>query len=227
MVLTPIRVVVGEDSYLTREGLVRVLATADGIEVLAACGDLDSLRAEVERLRPDVVLTDIRMPPTGTDEGLRLAAELHESSPDTGVVVLSQHADPRYALKLFENGSERRAYLLKERIRKRDELVGAIREVAAGGSLVDPVVVERLVASEAPRDDTHLTALTPRELQILALIARGASNGAIADELVITKRAVERHINAIFAKLELPEADSDGVSRRVSAALLYLAENAG
>jgi DNA-binding NarL/FixJ family response regulator len=222
--MTPIRVVVGEDSYLTREGIVRVLEPAEGIDVVAACGDLDELRAEIARLRPEVVLTDIRMPPTGTDEGIRLAAELRTSSPETGVVVLSQHVEPQYALKLFEGGSERRAYLLKDRIRERGEIVKAIREVASGGSLVDPVVVERLLAAQEPMD-SRLASLTPRELEILAIIARGASNGAIAEELVITKRAVERHINGILAKLGLPDGGSDGVSRRVSAALLYLSEH--
>jgi DNA-binding NarL/FixJ family response regulator len=224
--LSAIRVVLGDDSYLMREGLVRILDGAEGIEVVAACVDLDSLRAAVDRLLPDVVLTDIRMPPTGTDEGIRLAAELRVSRPEIGVVVLSQHADPRYALRLFENGSDRRAYLLKDRIRERGELVRAIAEVATGGSLVDSIVVEKLLAAHDAGRNPRLESLTPRELEILAIIAQGASNSAIADELVITKRAVERHINAIFAKLDLPGADSEAVSRRVSAALLYLSDSA-
>jgi DNA-binding NarL/FixJ family response regulator len=223
--MTAIRVVVGDDSYLTREGLVRILDGVDGIDVVVACADLDSLRAAVRRERPDVVITDIRMPPTGTDEGIRLAAELRASDPEIGVVVLSQHADVRYALKLFEGGSDRRAYLLKERIRERAELVRAIAEVSTGGSLVDPTIVGKLLSTNGAQRDPRLDSLTPRELEILAIIATGASNSAIAEELVITKRAVERHINAIFAKLGLPEADSEAVSRRVSAALLYLADS--
>jgi DNA-binding NarL/FixJ family response regulator len=224
--VSAIRVVVGEDSYLIREGIVRILDGIEGIEVAAACGDLDSLRAAVRQEQPDVVLTDIRMPPTGTDEGIRLAVELRESDPEIGVVVLSQHVDPRYALALFREGSDRRAYILKERIRERDEIARAIREVASGGSLVDTLVVEKLLEAQTQRPNSRLDSLTPREREILAIIAKGASNAAIADELVITKRAVERHINAIFTKLEMPESESEGVSRRVSAALIYLASNA-
>jgi DNA-binding NarL/FixJ family response regulator len=216
------RVVVGEDSYLTREGIVRILDGIDGIEVVGACGDLDSLRATVRSEHPDVVLTDIRMPPTGTDEGIRLAVELRKSDPEIGVVVLSQHVDPRYALALFGEGSDRRAYILKERIRERDEIARAIREVASGGSLVDALVVEKLLEAQTQRPDSRLDSLTPREREILAIIAEGASNAAIADRLVITKRAVERHISSIFAKLDLPNEEES--SRRVAATLLYLAD---
>jgi DNA-binding NarL/FixJ family response regulator len=218
-------VVLGEDNYLAREGIVRVLEELDGVELVAAAGDLDALRAEVDRVRPDVVLTDIRMPPTLSDEGIRLARELRETHPGIGVVVLSQHVEPLYALALFDSGSDRRAYLLKERLRDGEELGRALREVAAGGSLVDPRVVDVLVSRSSRRDESPLARLSAREQEILSLVAEGRSNGAIADALVITKRAVERHINAIFAKLEL--ADSADVSRRVKAALLYLAGRDG
>jgi DNA-binding NarL/FixJ family response regulator len=217
-----IRVVVGEDSVVIREGIERMLERSDDIDVVATCADAATLRAAIAEQRPDVVLTDIRMPPTGTDEGIRVAVELRESAPTVGVVVLSQHVEPAYALALLEGGSAGRAYLLKDRLRDSTVLTRAIREVAEGGSLVDPVVVDQLVAARAQRDDSPLRELTDRELQILTMIAEGRSNAAIADELVVTKRAVERHINAIFLKLGLRE-DED-VSRRVKAALLYLAD---
>ena len=217
-----IRVVVGEDSVVIREGIERMLERSEDIEVVATCADAATLRAAIAEQRPDVVLTDIRMPPTGTDEGIRVAVELRETAPEVGVVVLSQHVEPAYALALLEGGSAGRAYLLKERLRDSTVLTRAIREVADGGSLVDPVVVDQLVAARAQREDSPLRELTERELQILAMIAEGRSNAAIADELVVTKRAVERHINAIFLKLGLRE-DED-VSRRVKAALLYLAD---
>jgi len=219
--IVTIRVVLGEDSYLAREGITRVLADEDDIEVVATCEDLDSLRAAIDEASPDVVLTDIRMPPTNTDEGIRLAAELRTTHPEIGVVVLSQHAEPLYATKLLEQGSDRRAYLLKERVNDRSGLSRALHEVAAGGSVIDPRVVEGLLAVQRQRSDSRLDALTPREQEILALIAEGWSNSAIADRLVITKRAVERHINSIFLKLDL--GDYEDVSRRVKAALLYLA----
>ena len=218
------RVVLGDDSYLAREGISRALEAVDGVELLAACDDLDSLRAAVEEQRPDVVVTDIRMPPTNSDEGIRLAHELRRSHPEIGVVVLSQHAEPRYALALFEDGSDGRAYLLKERVKSRAELTRALTEVSQGGSVVDPVVVEGLLAVHRRRESSQLDTLTPRETEILGLIAEGRSNSAIATELVITKRAVERHINAIFWKLELGEQED--VSRRVKAALLFLAGQA-
>jgi DNA-binding NarL/FixJ family response regulator len=219
--VSSIRVAVAEDSLLVREGIVRILDDAEGIEVVGAAGNADGLLALVDRERPDAVVTDIRMPPTGTDEGIRLAQELAASHPDVAVVVLSQHAEPSYAVALFENGSTRRAYLLKERLSEPGELVRALETVTAGGSLVDARVVHDLLAAQVQRERPSLEALTPRGREILALIAEGASNGAIAEQLVITKRAVERHINAIFQKLELE--DSAGISRRVKAALLYLA----
>jgi DNA-binding NarL/FixJ family response regulator len=220
-----IRVILGEDNYLAREGIQRVLEHADGIDLIATYGDLEALLAGVEEVRPDVVLTDIRMPPSNTDEGIRLAMALRTAHPDIGVVVLSQHADPAYATALLDDGSDRRAYLLKDRITDRGELRRAVQAVAGGGSVIDPAVVERLLTSRRQRDDSQLDALTPRELEILALIAEGRSNAAIADALVVTKRAVERHINSIFMKLDL--GDSGDVNRRVKAALLYLAGNVG
>jgi DNA-binding NarL/FixJ family response regulator len=215
-----IRVILAEDNYLAREGISRVLESIEDLDLVAAYGDLDAVRAAVERDRPDVVVTDIRMPPNHTDEGIRLADELRTTRPEIGVVVLSQHESPLYALALFDRGAERRAYLLKERVRDQSELGRAVREVASGGSVVDPRVVEGLLSAHT-RTHTPLEELTPRELEILALIAEGRSNTAIAETLVVTKRAVERHINAIFRKLELEE--SEDVSRRVTAALLYLA----
>jgi DNA-binding NarL/FixJ family response regulator len=219
-----LRVVVGEDSFLTREAITALLNDTAGIELVAACEDAGTLRAAIERERPDVVLTDIRMPPGHRDEGIRLANELRETQPEVGVVVLSQHAEPTYAALLFEEGSERRAYLLKESIKNQAELTRALRTVAEGGSVVDPIVVEHLVEARRRREDSPLATLTSRELEILALIAEGRSNAAIAEELVVTKRAVERHINSIFMKLDL--RDAADVSRRVKAALLYLSGEA-
>jgi DNA-binding NarL/FixJ family response regulator len=219
--MTPLRVVLGEDSYLAREGIIRVLEEIEGVELVAVCGTLPELRDAVDRLRPDVVLTDIRMPPTTTDEGIRLAGELRSTHPEIGVVVLSQHSEPLYAVALFEEGSDGRAYLLKERLRDPAELGRALHDVAAGGSLVDPRVVDRLLGQWGQRGSSPLDRLSPREREVLALVAEGRSNSAIADALVITKHAVERHINSIFGKLELSE--SQDVSRRVKAALLYLA----
>jgi DNA-binding NarL/FixJ family response regulator len=215
-----IRVVLGEDSYLAREGILRVLADEPDVEIVAACGDLDSLRSAVAELRPDVVLSDIRMPPTATDEGIRLAGELRRTHPDVGVVILSQYADPHYALELLREGSQRRAYLLKERVRSRSDLTAALREVAAGGAVVDARIVDLLVAAQRRTGDTGFDRLTEREQQILALVAEGWSDDAIADRVMITRRSVERHIQSIFAKLRLGE--SENTSRRVKAVLLYL-----
>jgi DNA-binding NarL/FixJ family response regulator len=216
-------VVLADDSYLVREALVHVLQAADGIEVVAACGDRDTLLAAVDAEAPDVVVTDIRMPPTNTDEGLAVAARLRDTHPQIGVVILSQFAEPRYGLALLEGGSDGRAYLLKERIQYRGQLVAAIESVAHGGSVVDAKVVESLVEARTRAQRSPLNELTPRELEILTLVARGYSNQAIADELVLTKRAVEKHINAIFLKLGL--TDATDVARRVKAALIYLAES--
>ena len=210
----------GEDNYLVREGITRALEAMEGIELVGTGVDLDSLRESVERTKPDVVLTDIRMPPTRTDEGIRFAAYLRLAQPGIGVVVLSQHVDPAYAHALFADGAEGRAYMLKERLRDQQELQQALTAVAAGSSWVDSRVVERLLG-DGREHDPHLDELSPREHEILGMIATGLSNGAIADQLSITRRAVERHINAIFRKLELKESDEE-TNRRVRATLLYL-----
>ena len=217
-----IRVVLADDSYFVREALTHVLDDVDGIDVVAACGDLASLQQAIERDRPDVVVTDIRMPPSDTDEGLRVAAALRETHPEIGVVLLSQYMDARYGLALLESGSDSRAYVLKERVRHRGQLVSAIETVAQGGSMIDAKVVEALVAARRRADRSPLSELTGRETEILALVAQGYSNQGIADQLVLTKRAVEKHINAIFLKLDLNELLD--VSRRVKAALIYLAD---
>jgi DNA-binding NarL/FixJ family response regulator len=216
-----LRVVIAEDTYLVREALERILGSSKGIEVVGSCSDFDSLMAAIEQKRPDAVLTDIRMPPTGTDEGIRMARTLRVSHPEIGVVVLSQFADPGYALALLEDGSERRAYLLKERVNDPRQLISAIETVAAGGSVVDAKVIEVLVQAHITDAKSPLSELTPREHEVLAELAQGKSNGAIAESMVLTKRAVEKHINAIFMKLELDSPDD--VSRRVKAALIYLA----
>jgi DNA-binding NarL/FixJ family response regulator len=216
-----LRIAVGEDNLLVREGLTRLVSSAPDLEVVASCADYDELVAAVEREHLDVVLTDIRMPPTWTDEGVRLANGLRESHPAVGVVVLSQYADPAYVLALFELGSDRRAYLLKERLRDRAALVSAIRSVAASGSAVDPKVVEVLVSARLRDANSPLAELTSREREVLAEIAAGKSNTAIAGSLFLTKRAVEKHINSIFLKFNLG-TDAD-VSRRVKATLLFLA----
>jgi DNA-binding NarL/FixJ family response regulator len=220
-----IRVALAEDSFIVREGLREVLAAQPEIEVVASCGDLRSLLEAVEAERPDVVLTDIRMPPSKLDEGIQVAARLRETHPDVGVVVLSQYAEPGYALALLESGSDGRAYLLKERVHNRAELVAAIESVARGGSVIDPKIVEVLVAAKARAEESPLSQLTPREREVLAEIAQGKSNTAIAESLVLTKRAVEKHINSIFLKLDLSYADD--VSRRVKAALLFLSDRDG
>jgi DNA-binding NarL/FixJ family response regulator len=219
-----IRIAIGEDSLLVREGIQQLLAVDPGVEIIAALSDQISLRKVCEDEHPDVVLTDIRMPPTHTDEGIRLAAELRATQPQIGVVILSQFSDPSYALALLDNGSDGRAYLLKERVHNRDELMAAIHAVAAGGSMIDPKVVESPVIARRREDDSALHELTARELEVLAEIAQGRSNTAIAEKLFLTKRAVEKHINAIFWKLGL--ADVADVSKRVKAALMFLADDA-
>jgi DNA-binding NarL/FixJ family response regulator len=221
----PIRVVVAEDNLLVRQGICDVLAHEPGVDVIAAVADLPALERAVDEHRPDVVLTDIRMPPESSDEGIRLAEQLRDSSPETGVVVLSQYRDPAYALALLERGSDRRAYLLKDRVSNRAELLAAIRAVAAGSSMIDPKIVEGLVAARTRAERSPLNELTPREHEVLSEIAQGKSNAAIGDALFLTKRAVEKHINSIFMKLGL--ADSEDVSKRVKATLLLLAEESG
>jgi DNA-binding NarL/FixJ family response regulator len=218
----PIRVVLADDSYLVREALEHVLDEAKEVEVVASCADRDSLLKAIDTEQPDVIVTDIRMPPSESDEGLQVAAALRLTHPQVGVVVLSQFAEPRYGLALLETGSEGRAYLLKERIQHGGQLLSAIEAVSEGGSVIDSKVVESLVTAQRRAEDSRLAELTPRELEILSFVARGHDNQAIADELVLTKRAVEKHINAIFLKLGLTYATD--VSRRVKAALIYLTE---
>jgi DNA-binding NarL/FixJ family response regulator len=218
-----LRLVIAEDSLLVREGVAKLLGEQDDVEVVALCADYDELMAAVAAQSPDVVLTDIRMPPTGSDEGIRAASELRESHPELGVVVLSQYADPAYALALLESGSEGRAYLLKERVSDPDQLLGAVRDVARGGSLVDPKVVEALVAARSRSRTSPLEHLTPREGEVLAEIAQGRNNAAVALALGLSDRAVEKHINSLFAKLGLSEEPD--IHRRVKAVLLYLAEH--
>jgi DNA-binding NarL/FixJ family response regulator len=215
-----IRLVIGEDDYLVAQGVQRILATQPDLEVVATCRDYDKLRTAVDREGPDVVLTDVRMPPTMSDEGIRLASELAVTSPQTGVVVLSQFDEPEYVLALLERGAVGRAYLLKEKISDVGQLTAAIRAVASGGSLIDATVVERLVSARARR--TPLGALTPRERDVLAAMARGLSNTAVADQLHIGVRAVEKHINVIFTKLGLDE--DDRTHRRVLAVLTFLSD---
>ncbi len=217
-----IRVALGDDNLLVREGLRRLLDSDPGFEVVAAVGDLASLEEACDNERPDVVVTDIRMPPTQTDEGIRLAADLRDRHPEIGVVVLSQFSNPIYALALLERGSDRRAYLLKDRLHNRAELTAAIRAVAGGGSLVDPKIVEALVQSRSQADRSPVNQLTAREREVLGEIAQGKSNLAIAESLNLSKRAVEKHINAIFLKLGL--TDGENVSKRVQAVLMLLAE---
>jgi DNA-binding NarL/FixJ family response regulator len=218
----PIRVVLGEDNLLVREGLRSLLEGHPTIEVVNAAGDYESLIALCDLDPPDVLITDIRMPPTETDEGIRLAGALRESHPEIGVVVLSQFSTPMYALALFEQGAERRAYMLKDRVHNRAELTAAIRAVAEGGSLVDPKVVETMAKSRARAANNPLKELTAREHEVLSQIAQGKSNQAIAESLYLSKRGIEKHINMIFIKLGL--ADAEDVSRRVKAVLLLLAE---
>jgi DNA-binding NarL/FixJ family response regulator len=217
-----IRLVLAEDSYLVREGVRRLLETRPQLDVVATCSDLPSLLAAVEAESPDVVLTDIRMPPDERDEGIRAARQLRETSPEVGVVVLSQYAAPGYALDLLEAGSERRAYLLKERVADIDQLVAAIAAVAAGGSVIDPKVVERLVDAKA---GSPLDELTPREQDVLRAMAEGKNNAAIAEDLVIAERSVEKYVHTIFTKLGI--AWEDNVNRRVKAVLLYLSATDG
>jgi DNA-binding NarL/FixJ family response regulator len=220
----PIRLVLADDHFLLREGVAALIATEDELELVATCSDFDSALAAVDEHHPDVLLTDIRMPPTGTDEGVRLAARLRTTHPDVGVVVLSQFVEPSYALDLLADGSARRAYLLKERVSEIDDLVDAVRAVAQGGSWIDPRVVEALVTTRSGPSDSPLRHLTPRELEVLAQIATGKNNAAIAKTLVLSGRAVEKHINSIFSKLGLSEEPA--VHRRVAAVLLFLGEAA-
>jgi DNA-binding NarL/FixJ family response regulator len=225
VILMPIRVVLAEDNYLLREGMTKLVELQPELELAGAAGDYDELLALIAKVTPDVVITDIRMPPTGTDEGIRAAAHLREANPGMGVVVLSQYDDPAYALALLEGGSQGRAYLLKERVSDVEQLLGAIREVSRGGSVIDPKVVDGLVAARSRANTSELDRLTPREREVVSEMAQGKSNAAIAATLVLTERAVEKHINSIFSKLGLSEEKD--VNRRVKAVLLYLSDQGG
>jgi DNA-binding NarL/FixJ family response regulator len=211
-----------DDSFLMREAISQVVQREDGIELVAACADGEELLEAVDRERPDVVITDVRMPPSGDEEGIRVARELRERHPDIGVVVLSQYAEPQYGLDLISEGAAGRAYLLKDRVHDRGELHAAIEVVAVGGSMIDPAILGPLLETRGALHDSPLADLTRREREVLAAMATGKSNAAIAEELVLTKRAVEKHVGAIFSKLGLP--DEDQVSRRVAAVLLYLSD---
>ena len=219
----PIRLVIAEDHYLVREGIRRLLESRPDLEVAAVCGDLDSLLTAVNEEKPDVVVTDIRMPPSNLDEGIRAAEQLRETDPDVGVVVLSQYANPAYALALLESGSAGRSYLLKERVQDLEQLVSAIRTVAEGGSVIDPKVVDALVADNARGDESRLNQLTPRERDVLREMAMGKSNAAIGESLFLAERSVEKVIHSIFLKLGLTWETA--VHKRVKAVILYLSES--
>lgn len=220
--MQPIRLVLAEDGDLLRAGVLALLEAYDDIDVVATATSLPELLAAVDAHGPDLVLTDIRMPPDFTDEGIRAATQLRRTHPGIGVVALTQYSDVEYALDLVRDGSDGRGYLLKERVADVDELVAAIRTVAAGGSVIDQLVVDALVATSTRRPDSVLDRLTPRELEVLAMVARGMTNATIAAELVVTDRAVEKHINSILSKLDLP-ADAP-FHRRVAATLVFLSE---
>jgi DNA-binding NarL/FixJ family response regulator len=216
-----VRVVVADDNLITRQGIVQLLEP--DFEVVAACSDLPEVLDAVDRENPDVVLTDIRMPPSHADEGIRLANRLRETHPEVAVIVLSQYEEPVFALSLLERGSDRRGYLLKERVHDRAELRDALHTVVRGGAVIDPKLVDALVQGKAAIERSALADLSPRERQVLAEIAQGKSNGAIAESLVLSKGAVEKHINAIFLKLGL--AFADDVSKRVKATLMFMSES--
>jgi DNA-binding NarL/FixJ family response regulator len=212
-----VRVAIAEDSVLLREGVARLLGEA-GLEVVAQCDNADDLLVEVRNDHVDVAIVDIRLPPTHNDEGLRAALEIRADHPAVGVLVLSQYVELGLAMKLLANSAEGVGYLLKDRIGDLDEFVGAVERVAAGGSVLDPIIVSTLLSRR--RNEDPLADLTPREREVLTLMAEGRSNQGIADKLVITLRAVEKYVSTIFGKLGLPSTGSD--SRRVLAVLLYL-----
>jgi DNA-binding NarL/FixJ family response regulator len=221
-----VRVVVAEDSYLIREGLKVLLDTIAEVELAATVGTLPELLDAVDAHDPHVVLTDIRMPPGGYDEGILAAETLTETHPNVGVVVLSQHVEAEFALRLFDGGARGRAYLLKERVGDADHVRDAILAVASGGTVLDPTVVDALIEGRRRKATSVLERLSPREQEVLGLMAQGRSNAAIAAELVLSERAVEKHITAILTKLDLA-ADDTEVHRRVRAVLVYLAETTG
>jgi DNA-binding NarL/FixJ family response regulator len=215
-----VRVVFAEDNYLVREGTAALLSSSDEVELVAIVGDLDGLLSAVESERPDAVLTDIRMPPTNTTEGIDAARKIREEHPDVGVVVLSQYAEEEYAYELLKDGAAGLGYLLKERVGDLEEVVRALNEVAKGGSVLDPRVVEALVARKDKLAHSPLAQLTDREREVLEQMAQGKNNAAIARSLFLTERAVEKHINSLFHKLDLSEEPD--VHRRVMAVLAFL-----
>jgi DNA-binding NarL/FixJ family response regulator len=212
-----VRVVLGEDSVLLREGVARLLGDA-GMDVVGQAGDFDDLLRKVRAHKPDVAIVDIRMPPTHTDEGLRAAHVIREELPDTGVLVLSQYVEEGYAMDLLADSAEGVGYLLKDRVADVERFVDSVRRVADGGSALDPEVVSQMLGRRRAEDP--LADLTPREREVLALISEGRSNHAIAEELVVTERAVEKHVTGIFSKLDLDATPED--HRRVLAVLTYL-----
>jgi DNA-binding NarL/FixJ family response regulator len=216
-----IRVVLAEDSFLVREGVRRVLESSDQVEVVASCGDLGEALGAIDDHRPDVVLTDIRMPPNRKDEGIQIARHCRAAHSTTGVVLLSQYVEPSYVRVLLDQGTEGRGYLLKEHLADLDDLLVAITSVASGGSAIDPKVVQSLVQARALDDDARMERLSPRERQVLALIAEGRTNAAVAQQLVLSQHAVEKHINSIFSKLNL--SGDQELHPRVRATLMYLA----
>ena len=217
-----LRIVFAEDDYLVREGTASLLAQAEDVEVVATVADRDALLAAVNEHEPDAVLTDIRMPPSGTTEGIEAARTIREQHPGTGVVVLSQYAEEEYAYELLKDGAEGLGYLLKERVADIEEVVRALRDVAEGGSVLDPRIVEGLVARRSREERSPLARLTEREREVLALMAEGKNNAAIAASLYVTERAIEKHINSLFHKLGLSEERH--VHRRVMAVLTFLRE---
>jgi DNA-binding NarL/FixJ family response regulator len=220
----PLTVVIAEDNYIVREGVERLLGAA-GLAVVATCGTYDDLLALVAEHDPDAVVTDIRMPPTHTDEGVRAAIEIRRTHPRTGVVVLSQHASPAYASALLRGDSTGLAYLLKDRVSDVEQLVAALRVVSTGGSMIDPLIVEELIATRSASSRSGLSDLTPREAEILREMAQGKSNAAIAASVYLNERSVEKYINSIFSKLHL--ADEPNVNRRVKAVLIHLTSGGG
>ncbi len=219
------RVVFAEDDYLVREGTAALLEQAEEVDIVEAVADLDALLAAVERHEPDAVLTDIRMPPTKTTEGIQAALMIRREHPGTGVVVLSQYAEEEYAYELLKDGAEGLGYLLKERVADVEDIVRALRDVAAGGSVLDPRVVEGLVARRERESTSPLARLTEREREVISLMAEGKNNAAIAASLYLTERAIEKHINSLFHKLGLSEEPN--VHRRVMAVLTFLRQGGG
>jgi DNA-binding NarL/FixJ family response regulator len=215
-----LRAVVAEDSYLVREGVRRVLESTGEVEVVAAVGSAEELLDAVARSAPDVVVTDIRMPPGHSTEGIRAAHAVRAGHPGTGVVVLSQHAEAGYVLELLRHGSDGLAYLLKERIGDRGQLLHALRETARGGSVIDPVLVDALVGRRRLQQSSGIDDLTERELQVLRAMAQGLSNAAVAQALFLSESSIEKHVSAIFAKLGL--AEEPQLHRRVAAVVAYL-----